>query len=154
MQNTTPALIVAHFESLLRELVPTYTGWSEYRWARIVDAAEVGESESPELRRYVFALGESRLTRQAFSGGEEYTFRLELHAACGGVNSDALYHLVDEDHLDLRRCFEDEAEPGTNNFGGIFRVDDLGYEFGRSTLSADAVVHAFDVAYFRETGLN
>jgi hypothetical protein len=153
MQTTTPALIIAHFEGLLRELEPAHEAHRDQRWARIVDAIDTEEATSHELRRYVFALGEPRLTREAFSFGEVYTFRIELHTACGGISSDLLVHLVDEDHLDLRKTFENELEPGTDGFRGIFRVDDLGFEMG-STLFDDAVVHAFDVAYFRETGLN
>lgn len=154
MQTTTPERIIAHFEGLLRAVTPSYEYFREFSWTRIVDAPTADEAASHELRRYVFALGESRLTRDCYSGGEAYTFRLELHAACGGVGAANLVHLVDSDHLDLRQTFEDEVEPGTDGFGGIFRVDDLGYAIGESTLFAESAVHMFDVCYFRLTGLN
>jgi hypothetical protein len=154
MQTTSPDRIVAHFEVLMRSITPAYTYFRDFGWTRIVNAPTTEEAASHELRRYVFGVGESRLTRDCYSSGEAYTFRLEVHAACGGVEADHLVHLVNEDHLDLRACFEDEVEPGTDNFGGIFRVDDLGFEIGTSTLFAESAVHMFDVCYFRLTGLN
>lgn len=153
MQTTTREAIIDHFEGLLRTLEPTFEQERDCRWARVHDAAGAGDSEGAELRRYVVVLGKDRLTRDAYSGGEVYTFQLDIHTACGGVSSDVLAHLVDEDHLDLRRTFEAELEPGTGGFGGIFRVDDLGFEMD-STLFDDAVMHSFDIAYFRQTGLN
>jgi hypothetical protein len=153
MQTTTVSAILSHFENLLRELEPSHEAHRDHRWARIVDAQDVSEADSPELRRYVFLPFESRLTREAFSYGEVYTFRLEVHAACGGLTPDQLYLLVDDDHLDLRQLLENELEPGTDGFGGIFKIDDLGYEMD-STLVNGAVAHIFDVLYFRNTGLN